>query len=696
MRTQLSKFCTHFDRAVRPMLAPLQRSTEALGEAEQGTPGTSLRTELADLCHELESLLDKVAGQQAYVLIFGPLKSGKSTLMNAISKTYVSEVSSLPAYPCLVFVSHGEKREYVATEYGGRTRSYPDAKPLQDRIRTAHRELADRMRKTELSGAQFDPKEHFPSAIRRIDVKLPAANLAETGVVLVDTPGLYTRMRFGYDRMTREFRNMAACAVFVVKSDNLFLEQVFSEFHRLLELFSRVFLVVNMDTHKRDLGPDGALHPSLEQRAPERIIEAFESLAMSAPLAQATAEGRIRIYPVDLMNSASAVLRKDAEIPQSFVRFRDDLEQYLASTECLADFLGDSLRRAHSLSLEAGHLTDTEEAAALRDSVADLEARCNSCRGELDRIETCLRRQWKRAFARFAHELEREVQRRSHDQGAKLARVMDAAIDTWFMSNYSLDWLIAEEWAAMVQDFREDVLRTAQQCFEHSCSLELAGLDLEPADVSLLGSLGIDLRELRWAAHAQLGATAAQRCLTMPSRSQDPSQQVEPKLNRGQADRAAIADEDPAFVQGRSPAPGGGEMDEADGLVRRGAAGPRDPGHRHGRVGRRAIERARRHRLGDLRADRTMRLDELGGHTEQVAFRLVRVGHEAALDHIGGARNLGQAARYQPAGARLRGRDLQARPPVVAEQGFGLRKQAAGKGHGSGSRSDAPKASAPA
>jgi ribosome biogenesis GTPase A len=38
------------------------------------------------------------------VLIFGPLKSGKSTLMNAIAAAYVSEVSSLPAYPCLVCV----------------------------------------------------------------------------------------------------------------------------------------------------------------------------------------------------------------------------------------------------------------------------------------------------------------------------------------------------------------------------------------------------------------------------------------------------------------------------------------------------------------------------------------------------------------------------------------------------------------
>ena len=72
-------------------------------------------------------------------------------------------------------------------------------------------------------------------------------------MILVDTPGLYSRMNFGYDVLTREFRDGAACAVFVVKTDNLFLEQVFAEFNQLLGLFSRIFIVVNVDSGKRDL-----------------------------------------------------------------------------------------------------------------------------------------------------------------------------------------------------------------------------------------------------------------------------------------------------------------------------------------------------------------------------------------------------------------------------------------------------------
>ena len=42
----------------------------------------------AELERALEVERQKVAEQQAYVLIFGPLKSGKSTLMNAMAAAY--------------------------------------------------------------------------------------------------------------------------------------------------------------------------------------------------------------------------------------------------------------------------------------------------------------------------------------------------------------------------------------------------------------------------------------------------------------------------------------------------------------------------------------------------------------------------------------------------------------------------------
>ena len=123
MSTQLGTYCKQFDATLRPVLQDLAGAAAAIGAAAH-TVAKPLHAPLLDLHHQLEALCDKVAEQQAYVLIFGPLKSGKSTLMNAIAAAYVSEVSSLPAYPCLVFVRAGEERSYTATSYDGAQRTF--------------------------------------------------------------------------------------------------------------------------------------------------------------------------------------------------------------------------------------------------------------------------------------------------------------------------------------------------------------------------------------------------------------------------------------------------------------------------------------------------------------------------------------------------------------------------------------------
>jgi len=507
MRTQLSQFCEHFDRVARPLLEPLSNTVAALAQADAQIPGAGLHSELSELRHHLETLVDKVRDQQAYVLIFGPLKSGKSTLMNAVAGAYVSEVSSLPAYPCLVFVGHGARREYVVHRYDTSEETLKDPGSLRRHIADAHAELARVMRQTEDSGEQFEPKEHFPRAIRRVDVEVPAPKLEESGAVLVDTPGLYTRMRFGYDRMTRDFRNAAACAIFVVRSDTLFLEQVFTEFNQLLDLFSRIFLVVNIDTNKRDLGPDGRLIPSLEQRNPERIIEAFENLAMTAPLKHAEEEGRLRVYPIDLMSAASGVLRRqtDDKLPSGFVRFRDELNEYLASTDYLVAFLRDSLQRASGYASEAQRMGGGEEAMQLRDELGDMEERREACDAELSRIEKLLQQDWTPCFARFDADIAEEVERTATAKSARMGRAMLASIDTWFLSGHSLDWLIRSEWTPLAREYRDLCYDVALRRFEQSCLGATGGLDLERECHGALQAAGIDLANLRREALEALG-----------------------------------------------------------------------------------------------------------------------------------------------------------------------------------------------
>ncbi|RMH04901.1 MAG: hypothetical protein D6702_01965 [Planctomycetota bacterium] len=439
MRTLLNQFSEAFGTAVDPVLPVLHQSVQALREAGPDNPAQAVLPRVLELQDQLQTLCDKVAEQRAYLLIFGPLKSGKSTLMNALSAEYVSEVTALPAYPCLVNIRHAAEQEFSLTRYDGSVESVPSLERMREELHRAHAELAERLRQAERAGEDFDPAVHAPRAVRRVELRLPAAELERSGTVLVDTPGLYTRMKFGYDQMTRDFRDSAACAVFVVRTDNLFLEQVFAEFNDLLELFSRIFLVVNLDTSKQDLRPDGSLAPSLEQEDPQRILDAFESLAMSAPLKAALEEGRLRIFAVDLLQAASRRLRGEEEPEDdAFRRFRTELADYLNSSEYLAAFVGDCLRRAERLAGELAAVGSSEPVQELGGLAADLEREQAVANQKLETIRRLDGFSWAEAFRPLREELAQAVAEDGAEIRARTARALAGAVEAWYRTDASL------------------------------------------------------------------------------------------------------------------------------------------------------------------------------------------------------------------------------------------------------------------
>ena len=503
MRTRLARFSEEFDAIVRPVLEPLQQASQAFevaltsakaddaeaeSDGDRAGPGfdRELVPDLHELHHQLSMLVDKVAEQQAFILIFGPLKSGKSTLMNALSAEYVSEVTSLPAYPCMVYVAHSPTKSYRLTRYDGKVEEIHDAGRLRLHVQRAHSELAARIREVEEEGKTFDPAAHLPSAIRRIDVRVPAGELEQSGAVLVDTPGLYTRMKFGYDRMTKEFRNAAACAMFVVKTDNLFLEQVFEEFNELLELFSRIFLVVNVDTTKSDLSPNGELVPSLEQSDPLRLIEAFENLSMSAPLKQAADEGRLRIYPVDLLRAASWRLKQgqtatggDEEAFQgqaSFDTFLGDLTQFLNSTDYLNAFLHDSLRRARMLLSDASEICERASIKDFLGGLAELERRREEARVRHQALQRLEEFAWDGALTGVKKRLVEQFLQRARDAEARTTAALDAAVDAWFETDTSLEALLQDELVPVLARHHSELSSYARDVLAREALDETGGL----------------------------------------------------------------------------------------------------------------------------------------------------------------------------------------------------------------------------
>lgn len=502
MRTVLQQFSESFLSGVEPVLEPLSKVEQVIARTTDGAGVKVVLPELRDVRHHLRALIEKIREQHAYVLIFGPLKSGKSTLMNSICASYVSEVTALPAYPCLVHVSHSERPQFRVTRYDGTEESFNNQSVLHEVVEGGHAALTKRLREVEETGEEFEPSIHMPSALRRIDVNLPAEELATSGAVLVDTPGLYSRMRFGYDRMTRDFRNAAACAIFVVKSDNLFLEQVFAEFTDLLDLFSRIFLIVNLDSRKSDLAANGELVPSLEREDPNKIIQAFRDLAMSAPLRQAVDDGRLQIYPVDLLNAASVRIRvaagqdvADARV-EDYKRLSDDLTDYLNSSDYLREFLSDSLRRATGLLHDAVCLLEHKTFDELDRQVEVLRGECRKV-GEtkeaIDRLEAI---DWtsreKATRDLMAGELNTQIQ-----EIIKTAKeTLKKAVDSWWEDDTSLNDLIKGSLRSHKKRAADQFVLWFKSIVHSEISKGFAGLDTSGQLDSDLKKVGVDLSNI--------------------------------------------------------------------------------------------------------------------------------------------------------------------------------------------------------
>ena len=483
-----------------PLVEELKRTSDRIEGDARADELRTTQAGLLDAGMRLKSLADKIAGQQAYLLIFGPLKSGKSTLMNAISGTYVSEVTSLPAYPCLVYVRHGAKA-FTVTNYDGKEASFDDAQSLETAIADGHTCLAEKIREKEQSGETFDPGVDYPEAIRRVDIRVPINDLVESSTVMVDTPGLYSRMKFGYDLMTREFRDSAACAVFVVKTDNLYLEQVFAEFNDLLDLFSRIFLVVNIDGSKRDLRPDGSLQPSLESQNPERIIDAFETLAMDAQLKDALDDGRLRIYPIDLLNAAANHLQSAAgedtdENEGTFQAFRSDLTEYLNSNEYFLAFMRDSLRQGATICRETRGHCGPESLEIFARNQESLASEVAVTEGKLAAVEKFNAIDHGKAFQLRREECEAKGSKVVESFDRTLPNAVEEAVSRWSESDDSLQALFQNYCAPLVQELAARVDEDSARYVQGLVGTQSGGADFSLEALEAIETLGISLPDV--------------------------------------------------------------------------------------------------------------------------------------------------------------------------------------------------------
>src|SRR6185436_9009134 len=375
-QSELALFAETFARALGPLAGALRSAQQGLsateGERELPFSGEAFADACSALEPELTALLERVASERATVFVFGPAKSGKSTLLAALAGAPVSEVSILPSYPCVTRVRHGERASARLERFDGSGEVLNDATALPIVLQRAHHELAARARAAQAAGTLFDPARNLQRAVRRVERAGTAEALARAALELVECPPIHGPLFGGYAEMTIGEPDHARAGVFVVRASQLCDGAVFDGIEELLSTFERLVLVLNLDEAARELSPGGEAVPSPEREDPARLLAAFEELSTAEPMVRAIRSGSVVVLALDLLEAARARLGAPGVLAppgRSRARF-DDLEAELIRSldahEAFGALARSALRRAEELQAEAGELAQTPGLAELR------------------------------------------------------------------------------------------------------------------------------------------------------------------------------------------------------------------------------------------------------------------------------------------------------------------------------------------
>jgi hypothetical protein len=494
-QSELALFAQEFRRVLEPLAADLARAKECLRAAARGgelaLDAAELGATLATLAGELDELGARAERERAAVFVFGPPKSGKSTLLDALAGARVSEVSILPGYPCLQRAAHAREEASLLCTFEGKESPVGDVDALRLALQRAQLELVARVRAARARGEAFDPARHLLGAVRCVERAQPAPALERAALELVECPAVHGPLFPSYAEMLIGAPDQARAAVFVVRAAQLADESAFDGIEELLAAFERPLLVLNLDERGRELSRAGELVASLEREDPARLIAAFEELSTAAPLAEAVRAGRVPVLALDLLEVARARLH-GVEVASSGparrrARFEDlarELARVLDAHPAFHALVQGASRRARELGGEVAELAATpglDELGRRRAAAEAERVALERERAALERLAARPRAAWE-ADALFEG-LRTRLATRSTARAAALAAELEGplarALEDWFADGTSLLDLIERRLAPRLDAARAELARAAERALREE--LKQAAAAAEPA-----------------------------------------------------------------------------------------------------------------------------------------------------------------------------------------------------------------------
>ncbi len=364
-----------------------------------------------ELRERFSSLYLRSRRPEVRVLVSGPLKAGKSTLLNVLAKNpHVSQISQLPAYPCFVEVrdlersSNGEPEEEERSLFYRSDGSLGEELSHQEGIRLLDRLLEDYLQ------AGPEAQVEYRRVVQKVD--LPSE---ESGVelTLIDAPGLFFDRRIDFesfpgeipgklgnsDSFARRYYRQADVVIFVVRPEQLYFQSVNDYLGELVrQTKMRLFLLVNAS--RRSKTQEGERIVDFDQvEQQDGIRRSFLKRFGDRSLLEGLEEGgRISLHFTDLLEAAVALLTPEGDA-QGFSHSRsgeaiESIRRYL--------FGGELARlKIEDLSLTIGQtLVDGREALShvhrsievcldeLRSSAAEAEAERSRAKSELNELSS--------------------------------------------------------------------------------------------------------------------------------------------------------------------------------------------------------------------------------------------------------------------------------------------------------------------
>ncbi|MFT7542839.1 MAG: hypothetical protein ACI9K5_003821, partial [Gammaproteobacteria bacterium] len=276
-RSQFSSFSESLGASLAPLLVSLQDCGRLVADLD-GAVTQRVAKSMLSVRSVLEETLVEASERRPHLLVAGPPKSGKSTLMVALARNYVTKVSDQPTLPAPVRVTHAPAWSVVLVRNDGTQELFKEPARARIEIQTAHRSWADGVRRAELARQEFDPRGTLPRGVRLVELQAPARALAESRLALVEVPHIPLELSLAREHVLGPLNNEVAATVLVLRTEDLARPEMLRAYEPLLRESESVHLVLNMDRDRADLGADGKRVCTMDTENPVGVVESFQAL----------------------------------------------------------------------------------------------------------------------------------------------------------------------------------------------------------------------------------------------------------------------------------------------------------------------------------------------------------------------------------------------------------------------------------